>query len=520
MSILNSYPNIMYGGLGFGGMVVTDQSPAPDIDKPAEELPALKRTTMQVYGGIDQFGLGWPGGFGVCGAESRMRAFDPPPIFSPSLCWRMMLNETIALAFTITVSPFLSGTRSTKCIDDLGDKVNAERIQKDLDKYSLPKLAKAMPAAAEKMNFGAFSQELVYGRVNGKTVVTDVRAILPLEAVLHQDSSRRLTAFQIGDQIRDARYLFHAVNKPHLDPINGYSRNRNALAAWWRYERSDENADRVERKASGIQMGISIPMGGTFYTTDENGKQTPIFPMKMAQDLVNLAAQGDSFVKSRFAFPKEAIEANPELAKVDAISVEQFDWGNNGPALLAHLSRMSSLEKRMMRAWCRPEREAMEGEHGTKAEAGTHGAIGTTDSELIHASICEQWDEQVTATYLRTNEDPKWIGCFKTVPAPLSDPQQEFLQQLYLALVADTTTGPDVAADIDQRALGSRVETPMLSEADADKKRAENDAKAQAQQKLATAPVNGAVNGNGKLNGNGDSDRVKLLTKRLAKRLG
>jgi hypothetical protein len=63
-------------------------------------------------------------------------------------------------------------------------------------------------------------------------------------------------------------YAFLAVNQPHLDPVRGYSRNQNALRDWWRAMQSERNADRTERKASGIHMMLGVPSSDEVHQAD------------------------------------------------------------------------------------------------------------------------------------------------------------------------------------------------------------------------------------------------------------
>jgi hypothetical protein len=100
-----------------------------------------------------------------------------------------------------------------------------------------------------------------------RVLPVDVRPVLPMEALLHRDDYLRFAGFQIGPEFRGPQYAFLAVNQPHLDPVRGYSRNQNALKDWWRAMQSERNADRTERKASGIHMMLGVPTGNfTTYT--------------------------------------------------------------------------------------------------------------------------------------------------------------------------------------------------------------------------------------------------------------
>jgi hypothetical protein len=328
----------------------------------------------------------------------------------------------------------------------------------------LPPLADVLPAALECLHFGYWLQEMDWQERDGR-IAPCFSSFLPGEATLYRDRYKRFAGFKVNEEERDARYAFLAVNEPHLDPIFGYSRNENCREEWWRARQSNLNADRVENKASGIQMMIGLPMGQSF--VDDKGNA--IMGKAVGQAIMDAAVQGNSFQVPLTPFRKDDIVRNPELAKIAAVTVQPFDWKDNAPSLLAHLARLARTDRDIVRGWHRPEREGMEGEHGTKAEAGTHGAIGTTDSELVAAMILRQYSVQVGNRWLVTNKGPKAVGRLRVVQAPLSDPQQAFLQEYTQTLAQDAATGPDLRAHTDLRALLDRVEIPMASEDDAAK---------------------------------------------------
>lgn len=498
----------IFGGLGFPAYtsnVVQDQDTAQP-EQAVEIVEALKRTNNTFAGPLNEFAH--------YGVEGQCPAFPPCPVLSVPIIWRMRSNPAIVLVSTVVGGPILAGSREYKVIDDKGQQAKAEQIKDHAQKMLLPRLNRALHGAMECLHFGNWLQELVWDRVNGQTEIADVRSILPLEAVLHEDAGRKFTGYSIDNQYRDARYGFLAVNQPHIDPVRGFSRNQNALRSWWRAERSEDNADRIERKASGISMKIGVPQGASFQVPDASGVMVDILPREMVQKIANSAAQGQVFVVPLTPFSKEAIQSNPELAKIEAVSTQEFDWGDIGQSLKAHLDRLDRLDRSIIRAWCRPEREATEAEHGSRADSQSHGQVGITDSELVHSNICEQWDEQVTRRWELTNYGHEWVGTLKANPAQLSDPQQEFYQKLYLQLVADPDTGQDTALDIDERALAGKTELPLRDPEEVKKDRAAlADQNAEKTKQTSNVPVK--VNGQNGENGNGLHPRAVKAVNRL-----
>lgn len=484
MSFFPGYQDFYMGG-GYGLQVAQlDSKPTPAADKPVEPNDPVDRSNQFLF----------------YSGQSAYPGFDIAPPPSIHLYWEMRGYSAIVLAYAVTTGPILAGTRTVEVMDDgWNSPTEAEEWKKLAEKDLLPVLEQGMEGMCECLHFGNWLQESIWGYRDNRTVPLELRSFLPGQAVLHKDKYGQFTGFEINGEFRDARYAFLSVNQPHIDPIFGYARNRNCRLDWWRIQQSDLNGDRIERKAAGIQMTVSVPIGASW----TNDKGEPLYPRDVVQSLVNSAAKGETFLLPRTPFTKKDIISKPELADIDPIKIQAFDWGNTAPAILAQIARADAKDKRIMRAWCRPEREAMEGQHGTKAESGVQGQIGVTDSELIHARRCHQFNRQIVDRWLVANRGPGSEGMLFVKPTPLSDPQQQFLQAASLAILADTTNA-EARAQVAPRELFHRVEMPMKSEEDADKALAEAEAQKQeaAQQKMeqmkAAQPP---ANGNGRTNG-------------------
>ena len=508
----------LIGGYGFdggfiGNAVQVDQQPAP-TDKAVKPLDVIDRATSATVAGMY--------GFRCFGSAGGFRGFDTAPLLNISIMWRMRSYAAIALIYKVITGAIISGERSMEVADDKGNPELAQKMKDAATVDLLPVLARAMFGACESLHFGRWLQEVEWGyrtfltpkpskkptvdeeeqppgapELSNRTIPINVYPILPGEATIHRYRNS-FSGYTINGETRDARYGFLAVNDPHIDPIEGYSRNQNALEPWWRGVQSRLNGDKIERKASGVSMMLGLPIGQGFFNTADDGTTTPILPDDMAQKLVDSASSGSQvFTVPLTPFSKEEISNKPELANVPTVTAQQFNWGDTGPALLAQLERGDQCDRDVIRAWCRPEREATEGKHGNKAEAGVVGQIGIADSEMLHGMFVGQWDAQITRTWELTNFGPKMVGTLRTKPAPLADLQQDFLQKAWLQVTGGTSPDPEALAMINVRALANRVEVPALDEKTTqdklDKQQAAKDA-ANAK-KMAQAKASGALNG-------------------------
>lgn len=476
----------IFGGYGFGSLalspLIVDLS-APPVTGEVKPQQPIDRSMMPMVH------------MSRLSATGIIPGFAPVPPSTSATFWEMRAFPAIALVYATVVAPILAGTRTMEVEYDMGQRDLAAEMLETAKKDLLPRLQDALGPANEDLNFGNWLQEVIYDRTESRTVPASLNSFLPGEALLHTDRFRNFLGFQVGTEFRDARYAFLSVNQPHIHPVLGFSRNENVKADWWRATRSERNADSIERKASGIQMMIGFPMGQTF--TDANGKT--IFTQQIMQAIINAAAQNQIISVPYTFFTREAIAQKPELANIPAIRIEKFDHGNMGPILDAHLRRVESSHRNIIRGWGRPERESTEGKHGTKAESESQSErIGIRDCELVHAEKCRQWDRQVgagrTGVWRLTNYGPD-SPILRTVPTPLADEQQEFLQKLQIALATDTRTGPDYGINIDKRGLLAKTEVPLLPQDQVDKAIAEQQATAQTG--LTNAPSIAASNGGG-----------------------
>ena len=434
--------------------------------------------------------------------------FDPAPPGSVPIYWQMRRYPTICLAWMTVATPILAGTQTIEIAEwaqrKFGDDTMSE-MRAAAEQYIAPIIKKAMTAALDYgLHFGFALQEIIWERTDDKlTIPSDIVPVLPGEGMIYRDIYRRFSGFRVYQEERDARYGFLFVNQPWIDPIFGYSRNENARVPWWRAMQSANNADRTEKKASGTQIGFGFPMGQTW--TDDDGN--PLMPADVVQQIFNGAIQGKSFTYPKVPFRMQDVMKNPALWDMSTIDWKTIDWGNMGPAIEAHLARKRELDVDMFRGWYRPERSAMEGVHGTLAEAQQHGEAAITDSELIHSEYCSQFDAQVTNRWLVTNFGKEFAGSIFNRASPLTDPVMSFMRNVANTLVSSYgASGPaaaDMLSQIDWRRVAEKTELPLL---DSERVSEIQEKQQQMMAAMGNGPPSRISNDNGGRDANGHKD--------------
>src|ERR1700733_1653719 len=491
-----------------------DQKDQPELGK-VKPKDATDRNQLS-YSPNSTGGLG----YGVFGDIGQASGYDPSPPSSPGLFWWIRKDPMVVIAFGATTKPLSGGTRSVEIVDDRGNPDLAKEMKESAEKDLLPVMATGLIAACECLNFGLWLQEGGWDKnKEGRIAPVTLDSVLPGEAVLHCDPHRHFAGFEINNQFRDKRYAWHSVNQPHIHPVLGYARLEAVKYPWWGKLNTNLNANKIEGKASGIQMLLGVPMGKSFTDSwiDSAGVQQSreIWPAELCQRMVNLGVTGASATYPLYAFKQGDIAANPELATVPGMKIDRFDWGNQGPMLEAERSRLDHLDQQIMYAYGRPPRESTEGQHGTKAEAESHAEnIGIRDSETVHQERCDEYWNQVGMVWRRANygDDDK-TPVLRIEAAPLADEQQSFLQEGVISLLTDRMTGPEFLDHIGQRDLLGKVEMPMVDEETAKKNKAARIAQQQSQN---------PPGGSGDVPPNGDNPDVDLnsIRARLKKRAG
>lgn len=438
-------------GMGMGvAAVVVDRTATTNASNgaivPAKDIDPLERPYTP-YGFAGQ----WSG-------------FGPFPL-ALTLMTAVQMRDypMIRKVYKRITEPLLAGKRIIEIVDDNNNPELAQEILKAATATVLPMLDKAMPGALESMHFGYWLHEVVWAERDGRQDIADVISIQPAQAQPYVDQYRKFKGFMFAGQYRDASSAFIAVNDEHLDPVLGRSNNASALVSWFRATQSAQNADAIEKKASGIQLILHIMEGSSF--TDPDTGVTLTFK-QLAQRWMKAAVRGESITVPAYAFSKEAVQAKPEIAAIPHVRADRFDWGNQGPNLEAHLNRKRELDVEICSTWGVPERAVMESSHGDKGDASEHADVVDCISENVHARVCRQWDDQPFARWMAINYRDSGIK-LKTTPLPLQDPDKKFKQSFVLAAMANQECAAEILAQVDKRKAVEGVELPLVSEKDA-----------------------------------------------------
>jgi hypothetical protein len=197
---------------------------------------------------------------------------------------------------------------------------------------------------------------------------------------------------------------------------------------------------------------------------------------------------------------------HPDAAKFTAFDIDTVDLGDVAPAQGAILDKLRYLDAELLAGFYLAPLQAAESIHGTRAQAGVHADANILYSELVYRGIIEQFNHSLVRLMTLTNRGPAEAERYYFEAGALSDPKQEYLQKLVLALAA--TPGDPIAGPIDRPKLLADTGAPV-------------DVNFKPQPALPPGPTPpeggpGGGNGNGQANGNGRANGVPAGGGRMA----
>lgn len=467
----------MFGyGLGGGGVIgawnfqqVVQLVDAPTEAKKPEKVEELDRSQYDALGGtVGSQYIGYPDT--PIGGMQTYRLMDAT-------------SPTLVITYAAITGPIISGVPSFKIRNSegkiktrtsgpiVGDGVKVDPLDQRADlieQMFLPLWSDLMFGCSRTIRFGHYPFEVLWDVRHGRNWIREFAELLPESVDILVDQKKNYLGLRprygltgpdlIGWNSFNCTYDCEARNH------RGRPRYENVRQEWWRLLKDDLQGSRLDDKAAGYVFSVAAPLGAGF--TDEKGK--PMGGKDTAQGVAQGLSAGRSVYLPNFAFSAKEIVNNPGLAARTAFDIHQWNLGDSAGSQSAILDKLKFRNINLVRGMCRPEREILEATKGGmgQGDSSTHGQIGIVDSEMIMASFYRQINRGPINNVLRLNYGPDAADSVFSDPAPLADPQVEYLQKLLLAIMADPQGVQMILPKIDKDALLDRTETPALETPD------------------------------------------------------
>jgi hypothetical protein len=377
----------------------------------------------------------WPGAFGL-GFDGFTRGYEAPPPGTIETYRAMGRNPTIALAKAVAKAPVRAAGWSYEEDDDAPAGA-LELIQDCLD----PNRDAFVNDAMYALDYGYAPFESVWGfDEQGRQVIVDTKPLLPeltewlTDDVGNHTGLRNKGMGEAVDLLPSESFWF-AYDGEARNPY-GRSRHENIRStAWQGWLHTFKRMGQYTDKAALILPMVEYPEDER--VIDANG--TEVDALAAAQAILSNLGKGLGVTLPRRLQGGAEDMVNRGIVKpadVMAWSIKFLETRSGAGGELVDMLRHD--ESLLLRGWLVPERAAIEGQFGTKAEAGTHGDLATVIGGFVLADLVRQVNVQIVDRILVRNYGPSARGKVRAVPNPISDEDKAW----YRALLSQVLTNP------------------------------------------------------------------------------
>ncbi len=369
--------------------------------------------------------------------------------------YRQMLGDpTIALVRAVTMSPIVAGTWSFVAQEGAPDEW-VEFIEGQLESMR----SHIVTAAIRYLDFGWAGFEKVFDFRDGKIILRKLKPLLhDITNIRIEKDTGQFAGFKqhdaSGQKIElpvEKSLLF--TNDREGDNYYGRARLENLRETWSWWRQANNGAARYDRKIAGVMPVVHYPPGKS---TDKSGVQRDNY--EIASLLLGSIAAGKGIAAPN-DYQKALDESDGPERRQWIIELLE-DKGGRQPTFS---DRLRYLDSQKFRGYLRPERSALEGQSGTKAEAETHGDLGLTDGELIHHDIVRTLNWHVIDQLLVLNFGEVARGAVHIVPAPLRDSTTAMAAELIKEWAKSPDGREDLRLHLDFDTIMDLAKVPIIN---------------------------------------------------------
>lgn len=370
----------------------------------------------------------------------------------------MRTDPTLALARALSVAPIAAASWGVESDEDIDD----DRRQFISDVVMPLRHQIVGPAMYGGIDFGWQAFEKVFSVKDGKIVVEVIKPLLQdISYILIDPGSGTFAGIS-----QDPNIMIPVDNSLLISfrvegtQWYGQSLLENARAAYNEWVEANAGAALYDKKIAGSRIVVHYPPGQSEVdgVMKDNGE--------VARDFLR-ALEGAGSI----AIPTTVAAYVDQLSKD---TVELFQWKvdiltDGGNKQAAFTPRLQYLDVQKVRALLMPERAILEGQFGTKAEAGVHADLALTNASLVHEMITRTVNTNLVDQLLVLNWGSEAKGTVRIVAAPLADEKLAFLRDVYKEVINDVGSTSIEKIDIDAVMEQLGVPVSLVDPLDVDK---------------------------------------------------
>jgi len=395
----------------------------------------------------------------VVGQEIVVPGYKTAPRGSYKV-WRTMRgNPTIAMARVAATAPILSANISLESRDDTPDEWVA--FAEQVKEMFWPRFFREILYA---LDYGWVGFEKVYavkqmGTLGQRIVLDKLKMLLPdITDILEDKSTGEIAGLRnTGVVLQPEDFVILSYDAEAGD-FRGRSRHENVRQVWWDWMQTCAKEGQYITKAAGVLMLMQYPEG---IGRDRSGSEVDNFDL--AEKVLREVGQGHGVCmpNTMLAQAYDLMRAGVDISQLKAWHFDMVETGaGHGSEFVAIEQHKEAL---MCRGWLVPERAVLEGQFGTKAEAGVHAELSLIVAEQFLGQIIDVANQQIIDPLLAVNYGAE-PGAVKLVAESLADDKRAFAQDVMRAVLTSPTNMSLLLKLVDIDALMDSTGLPKSEE--------------------------------------------------------
>jgi len=368
-------------------------------------------------------------------------------------------HPTIALARALSIAPVVAAEWSVEADDDVDDDV-VKFVQDQLIGLHEPLMQSAMECG---IDYGwAPFEKVFYVTRDGRIGLQKLKPLLvDITEVLIVKRTGAFNGFKQtpsdGEPITiPVEYAFNVPFRVEGTNWYGVSLLENIRPTYNTWMDANDGAARYDRKLAGSHWVVYYPPGTSIDGTTGKEEDNGVLADRILKTLEASGAVSVPRIVAKYLDQLNA-QAPDKSWEITMLS-------DDSPRQPSFIERLNYLDKLMVRGLLLPERSLLEGQFGTKAEAGVHADAAVTQRDLEHRHVTRMVNWYMLDQLLALNWGEEMRGKVRLKASPLSDDAQQWLREIYRKLLENPNGFLEEFATIDRDALKDTLGVPKAAE--------------------------------------------------------
>jgi len=364
-------------------------------------------------------------------------------------------DPTVALGRRLVTSAVLAGSWSVECDDDIPNG-----IVRFIKENFVPIREQVMESAVKaSIDFGWVGFEKVFEVKEGRITLKKLKPLLhDITEIMIWPETGAFAGFRQQDGKGGYVYLpvpkcLHIGFEVEGTQWYGYPLLENVRAIHDKWEAADAGAAQYDKRVAGSHFVVYYPIGQNTYNGRNNVDNGEI----ASEMLSALEASGSISIPVKVS------------GLVDDLNLQQLGWkidiledsGGRQPTFVDRLKYLDALKCRGLYI---PERAIIEGEFGTKAEAGEHANAAITNIQILEQHITRHVNWHCVNQLLAVNFGESYRGKVRLSGAPMSEWQRLLFQSIYTAFLTNPQGFIEESGNIDTDSIKDKLGIPKAKE--------------------------------------------------------